>query len=254
MNSLPLKCALISPFFHQVHLIGQIGHIPQPVLGNDHRFPILLHPHDVFAQFRNAVLVKVRRRLAKNVDVGVHSVDAAERDALRLSTGKLEDAAVQQRGQVQIFRGPAKPLFHFLMRCAHAFQAEHHFVGGVQVEKLAFRVLEHRADHLRKFPHFIGFRIAAANVHAAFEDPAIILQEQAVHQAQYGRFPTAALTGEQHRLPFDNGKRHVAQRRGFPSGITVRCVFEGNHSRPALSHTDAAKMAPAATKTSTSCA
>lgn len=90
------KVALERAVRHHDDAVGQIGHPPQAMLGDDHGLARLLAPREHLSQTAHGSHVEARRRLVEQQEVRPHRVHARQGDQLALATRQPPEVAIEQ--------------------------------------------------------------------------------------------------------------------------------------------------------------
>ena len=174
---------------------------------------------------------------------------------LALASGKFPDVTVEQMGDTQVGRGAANAEAYLVVRQARVLAPEGDLRGGVQVEELAARILEHGAHAQREpFDAQVG-RILPEHAHRAGQLPIVGLRHQTVHEAHERGLPAAGTTRHHHALSSCDGQAHALQHRleqvSLRIGIGERhsVEFHGRTVARGLRRRHASTPAPSATDT-----
>ena len=122
------------------------------MLGNDHRLALPLQRGDRFSQPTHRADVQGGGRLVEHVDIGMHRIGGCEDDRLLLSARQRRRARPEQVFDAKRRCRLPDAADHLLALDAVAFAAEGNLRRHVEIDELAARVLEHRADASGKLP------------------------------------------------------------------------------------------------------
>ena len=244
-----------APVLHMHHPIGYPPQPPQPVLGNDHRTPQLFQTPNEMRKGAHGRHIKCGRGLVKSEHLRTQRMHRRKGHHLALSSRKLPDVTVEQMGDVQVGRGATNAEVNLIVRQARVLAPEGDLGGGVQVEELAARILEHGAHAQREPLDAQVGRILPQHAYRTGKLPVVGLGRQPVHEAHERGLPAAGTTRHRHALPSRNRQVHTLQHRleqvSFRIGIGERhsMEFHGHAIAQLLRRRHVSTPAPSATDT-----
>ena len=244
-----------APVLHMHHPIGYPPQPPQPMLGDDHRAPQFFQTPNEAREGAHGNHIECGRGLVESEHLRAQRMHRRKGHHLALTSRKLPDVTVEQMGDAQVGRGAANAKVDLIVRQARVLAPEGDLGGGVQVEELAARILEHGA-HVQREPldAQVGC-ILPQHAHRTGKLTVVGLGRQPVHEAHERGLPATGTTRHRHALPSRDGQVHTLQHRleqvSFRIGIGERhsMEFHGHAIAQPLRRRHASTPAPSATDT-----
>ena len=181
-------------------------------------------------QLRDGGGVQVARRLVQHQQPRAEHTGRRERDALLFPARQLENAAVHQRAELELFDDLVHAAADGLRLHAGVLTGEGQLRRRVHVEILGLGVLEHAAD-LRHIGFDGGLARGQPRRRAeACQGAGIKFRGKAVQQMGERRLAAAAPATEDDAFPGLHRQRDVLQGGGGGTLIGKACVFGFDHS------------------------
>ena len=160
-----------------------------------------------------ALRIELRRRLVEEQQLGLERERRREADALQLAAGKLRDAAA---GQVRGTDGRQRSLRarqDRLRRHADVLEPEGDLRLDLREDDLILRILEDGRDRARELRRMRVARVAAGDLDAAAEVPAVEPRHEPAERAHERRLAGAGGAEHEHDLARVDPERDAVERR-----------------------------------------
>ena len=210
--------------------VRQIGDPGKAMLRQHNGHALPLHHGDHIVQLRDGGGVQVARRLVQHQQPRAEHTGRRERDALLFPARQLENAAVHQRAELELFDDLVHAAADGLRLHAGVLTGKGQLRRRVHVEILGLGVLEHAAD-LRHIGFDGGLACGQPRRRAAAcQGAGIKFRGKAVQQMGERRLAAAAPATEDDAFPGLHRQRDVLQGGGGGTLIGKACVFGFDHS------------------------